>query len=118
MLVFYLWWVVTEFKEFLDSKVHEYNSPAFIPHVPFCIPHLFRQQPDIEIAALFASVFAWGNRSVIIKKSRELLDRMDNAPHDFILHHQERDLKKLLDFKHRTFNDTDLLYFVHFLQYH
>ncbi len=43
---------------------------------------------------------------------------MSNAPHDFILHHRDNDLKDLLGFKHRTFNDTDLLYFVHFLHHH
>lgn len=43
---------------------------------------------------------------------------MDNAPHEFILHHKDHDLKTLLGFKHRTFNDTDLLYFVHFLNHH
>ena len=43
---------------------------------------------------------------------------MDNAPYDFIKHHREHDRKSLLGFKHRTFNDTDLLYFVHFLQHH
>jgi uncharacterized protein (TIGR02757 family) len=110
--------VTSQLKEFLDSKVQEYNTPSFIPYDPVCIPHLFSAQADIEIAGLFASIFAWGNRTIIIKKSRELLQRMDNAPHDFILRHQDKDLKKLLDFKHRTFNDTDLLYFVNFLQHH
>ena len=43
---------------------------------------------------------------------------MDNDPHKFILHHTERDLKRLLDFKHRTFNATDLLYFVESLQHY
>ena len=43
---------------------------------------------------------------------------MDNAPHDFVLNHEETDLKNLLGFKHRTFNDTDLLYFVYFLKHH
>ena len=46
------------------------------------------------------------------------MQRMDNAPHDFVLNHKDSDLKNLLGFKHRTFNDTDLLYFVHFLQHH
>ncbi|MGI8635002.1 MAG: TIGR02757 family protein [Segetibacter sp.] len=105
-------------KDFLDSKVDQYNTPAFIKDDPICIPHLFTKMQDIEIAALFASIFAWGNRTIIIKKSKELLHRMDNAPYDFIVHHTDTDLKKLLGFKHRTFNDTDLLYFVHFLQHH
>jgi uncharacterized protein (TIGR02757 family) len=43
---------------------------------------------------------------------------MDNAPYDFCLNHQEKDLKKLEGFCHRTFNDTDLLYFVSFFKQH
>jgi uncharacterized protein (TIGR02757 family) len=43
---------------------------------------------------------------------------MDNAPHQFVVQHAEKDLKKLLSFKHRTFNTTDLLYFISFLQFH
>ena len=39
---------------------------------------------------------------------------MDHAPYDFMLNHQETDLKKFLSFKHRTFNTTDTLYFIHF----
>lgn len=105
-------------KEFLDTKVTQYNTSTFIKDDPICIPHLFSEQTDIEIAALFAAVFAWGNRTIIINKCRELMKRMDNAPHQFILHHTDKDLKGLLGFKHRTFNDTDLLYFVHFLQHH
>jgi uncharacterized protein (TIGR02757 family) len=43
---------------------------------------------------------------------------MDNSPHDFIVHHREKDRKRFLGFCHRTFNDTDLLYFISFLQQH
>lgn len=43
---------------------------------------------------------------------------MDNAPYQFITQHQPTDLKALLHFKHRTFNDTDLLYFIEFFKYH
>lgn len=46
------------------------------------------------------------------------MDLMDNAPHDFILNHEDIELKKLLNFKHRTFNTTDLLYFIQFLRHH
>jgi uncharacterized protein (TIGR02757 family) len=105
-------------KDFLESKVLQYNQPSFIHDDPVCIPHRFTKKQDIEIAGFFAAVFAWGNRTIIIKKSKELLQRMDNAPYDFLLHHCDNDLKNLLGFKHRTFNDTDLLYFIHFLHYH
>lgn len=106
------------FKAFMDSKVDFYNQPSFIKDDPVTIPHQFTRKQDIEIAGLFAALFAWGNRTTIINKSRELLQRMDNAPFDFVVQHKENDLKKLLDFKHRTFTDTDLLYFIAFLAQH
>lgn len=105
-------------KTFLDSKVDQYNTLAFIAKDPICIPHLFSKKQDIEIAGFFAAIFAWGNRITIINKSRELLTRMDNKPHDFCLHHSPTDLKGLIKFAHRTFNDTDLLYFIHFFNFH
>jgi len=107
-----------ELKSFLDSKVKLYNTTAFIKNDPITIPHHFKKKQDIEIAALFAATLAWGNRTTIIKKCTELMQLMDNAPHDFILQHTEDDLKRLLHFKHRTFNTTDLLYFIHFLNHH
>lgn len=103
---------------FLDRKVKEYNQPSFIPYDPIAVPHRFHKQADIEIAGFFAAVFAWGQRTTIINKSTELMERMDNSPQQFILQHQAADLKKLLEFKHRTFNETDLLYFIAFLRFH
>lgn len=109
--------LIPELKEFLDAKVEQYNQPGFIKNDPICIPHQFSKKQDVEIAGLFAAVLAWGQRITIINKSRELLVLMDNAPHDFILNHKEKDLKKLQQFKHRTFNATDTLYFVEFLSW-
>ena len=107
-----------ELKGFLDAKVIQYNQPSFIENDPVCIPHRFQLKQDIEIAAFFAAILAWGQRKTIINKCTELFDRMDNAPYDFMMHHQDDDLKRLLGFKHRTFNDTDLLYFVAFFHHH
>src|SRR5689334_11632265 len=105
-------------KDFLDKKAEEYNQPSFIKQDPVSIPHLFTKKQDIEIAGFFASIFAWGNRTTIINKSRELMGLMENAPYEFIINHNEKDLKRLLQFKHRTFNVTDLLYFILFLKHH
>lgn len=105
-------------KSFLDRKVIEYNNTDFINDDPVCIPHLFTKQQDIEIAGFFAAIFAWGIRKTIINKCLHLMQLMDNAPHDFCLNHQDKDLKKLLGFSHRTFNDTDLLYFIAFFKFH
>lgn len=105
---------IEKLKSFLDSKVELYNQHSFIENDPICIPHLFSKKQDIEIMGFFAAIFAWGQRITIINKCKDLIERMDRAPHDFILHHSAKDLKGLINFKHRTFNDTDLLYFISF----
>jgi uncharacterized protein (TIGR02757 family) len=105
-------------KAFLDQKVEDYNQPSFILADPISIPHRFSQLQDREIAGFFAAIFAWGNRRIIINKTTELMHLMDDAPYQFILHHTDNDLKKLLAFKHRTFNTTDLLYCIQFFQHH
>src|ERR1700739_3978826 len=107
-----------DLKSYLDKKVDEYNQPFFIKDDPISIPHLFTKKQDIEIAGFFAAIFAWGNRTTIINKSKELFALMDNAPYDFCLNEDTVRLKKLLSFKHRTFNATDLLYFIEFLKHH
>jgi uncharacterized protein (TIGR02757 family) len=107
-----------DLKKFLNSKVDFYNQPSFIASDPICIPHQFSKKQDIEIAGFFAAIFAWGNRTTIINKSKELMQLMDNAPYQFVLQHQKKDLEKLLRFKHRTFNTTDLLYCIEFFKMH
>lgn len=104
-----------ELKDFLDQKVEQYNQPGFIANDPISIPHRFLKRQDIEISGFFAAILAWGQRKTIINKCLELFQLMDNAPHDFLLNHQESDLTPFLSFKHRTFNDVDTLYFIHFL---
>ncbi|GAA4397158.1 TIGR02757 family protein [Nibrella viscosa] len=103
-------------KSLLDEKVEQYNRPGFIAHDPISIPHRFTQKQDIEIMGLWAAILAWGQRPVIIRKANELIDLMDGAPYDFIRHHEDNDLKRFLSFKHRTFNATDTLYFLHFFR--
>lgn len=105
-------------KDFLDKKVDEYNQPNFIPNDPISIPHQFSSKNDIEITGFLASIMAWGQRKTIINKCNELISRMDGTPYDYIMNHSDQDLRSLLGFKHRTFNDTDILYFVAFFRHH
>jgi uncharacterized protein (TIGR02757 family) len=105
-------------KDFFDQKVAQYNQLDFIAADPICIPHQFTRQQDVEIAGLFAALFAWGNRTIIINKSKELLRRMDGAPYDFVRHAQAADLLRLSGFVHRTFNERDIWFFMDFLRQH
>jgi uncharacterized protein (TIGR02757 family) len=104
-------------KEFLEEKHDKYNRLEFIEDDPISIPHLFTLPQDVEISGFFAAILAWGQRKTIIKKCQLLLNMMDNSPYDFIMHHQENDLIPFLNFKHRTFNDIDTLYFIEFFKW-
>jgi len=105
-----------ELKAYLDECVEKFNRPSFIEKDPISIPHQFSKKQDIEIMGFWVAMLAWGQRVTIINKSNELIQLMGGAPHDFIINHQERDRKAFLDFKHRTFQATDTLYFLEFLQ--
>ncbi len=105
-------------KQLLESKTAEFNQPSFIDTDPISIPHLFSRKQDIEISGFFAAIFSWGTRTTIKQKGRELMQLMDDSPHQFILEHTDEDLRRLLNFKHRTFNATDLLYFIEFFRFH
>lgn len=105
-------------KQLLDEKVDQFNRKSFIVDDPVSVPHQFTKKQDIEIAGLFAAVLAWGQRKTIIAKSKELLSYMDESPHEFVVHHRPTDLKRFSNFKHRTFNATDLLYFIYFLNHY
>ncbi len=105
-----------DLKSFLEEKVAKYNTPSFIENDPVAIPHLFSKKEDIEIAAFFAATIAWGNRKSILQNARDLMQRMDDAPHDFITNHTEDDLTVFNGFVHRTFQQVDVNYFVQRLQ--
>jgi uncharacterized protein (TIGR02757 family) len=102
--------------DLLNEKYELFNQPNFIPNDPISIPHQYTIKQDIEIAGFIAATLAWGQRKTIINKCNELLSLMDNAPYDFIKNHQDSDLKRFLNFKHRTFNATDTLYFLEFFK--
>ena len=101
-----------ELKEFLDLKANHYQSQDFISADPIQIPHRFTKKEDIEIAGFLAATIAWGNRTSIIKNANKMMKLMDEAPFDFIVNHQTSDLDVFDGFVHRTFNATDLKYFV------
>jgi uncharacterized protein (TIGR02757 family) len=102
----------------LDEQASYYNRPEFIADDPIQIPHRFTQLQDREITGLFAAVLAWGQRQTIIRSTEKIIALMGGQPYQFILNHQPDELIPLQNFVHRTFNSTDLLYFVHFLRWY
>jgi uncharacterized protein (TIGR02757 family) len=106
-----------ELKGFLDEKVNQFNHPSFIQSDPISIPHRYTRKEDVEIAAFFAATLAWGNRKAIIKSALDIMNRMDQAPYEFITQARSNDLNKLRSFVHRTFNGDDLVQFAKSLQH-
>jgi uncharacterized protein (TIGR02757 family) len=105
-----------QLKEFLEEKALFYNQPSFIENDPIAIPHFFSKKEDIEIAGFLSATLAWGQRVTIIRKARELMVRMDNAPYDFIINASDKEIGSLSTFVHRTFQGEDCIYFLHALQ--
>ena len=99
-------------KEFLDEKVNQYNCVDFIESDPISIPHQFTLKEDVEIAGLLAATIAWGQRKTIINNANKMVELMGNSPFDFVMSHTNKDLVKLSDFKHRTFNGEDFKFFI------
>ncbi|MEM5566237.1 TIGR02757 family protein [Psychroserpens sp. AS72] len=106
-----------DLKEFLDSKVEQYNHPRFIESDPIQIPHQFSKKEDIEISGFLTATIAWGNRKSIINNANKMMNFLDQSPHDFILNHEDSDLEKLLPFVHRTFNGNDFIQFIKSLKH-
>jgi len=105
-----------ELRALLEAKTKQYNNPRFISDDPILVVHRFSKKEDIEIIGILAATIAWGNRLSIIRSANRLVETMEGAPHHFLLNHQPGDLKRLENFVHRTFNASDLLFFISALQ--
>ena len=103
---------LSEIKLLLDYKADLYENENFIENDPISIPHLFSKKEDIEISAFITSTISWGQRKTILKNAKHIVKMMDLCPFDFIYNHTESDLKPLSKFIHRTFNGTDLIFFI------
>ena len=101
-----------ELKEFLEEKYIQYNNEKFIESDPIQIPKQFEDRKDIEIAGFLAATIAWGQRRTIISNMNKLLGWMENTPYEFIINAVNDDLEVFRDFKHRTFNGEDCIFFL------
>ncbi len=100
----------------LEENYLRFNQVDFIEDDPISIPHQFSKKEDIEISGFLSAIIAWGQRKTIIRNANRLMELMEGAPHEFIIHHNESDLRQFQSFVHRTFNSDDLIYFIHALK--
>lgn len=107
----------SQIKEFLEEKFLQYNNPAFIVCDPISIPHRFIGRRDREISGFMTAAISWGRRDLILRNSNMMLERMDNAPYEFVMSATEYEISRLSGFVHRTFNGIDCTYFVKSLRH-
>jgi uncharacterized protein (TIGR02757 family) len=97
---------------FLDQKYLSFNHPVFKETDPIQVPSLFTAKENIEIAGFLAATLSWGQRPTIIRNSLKLVGLMKNNPIEFLLQTPEDEWDVFMNFKHRTFNGTDCIYFL------
>ncbi|MCS7004441.1 MAG: TIGR02757 family protein [Cytophagales bacterium] len=107
--------MLEKIKIILENAYEKFHRFEFLTEDPLQIPHRFHRLQDQEIMGFLAATLAWGQRKTIIKKCEEIISLFDGAPYEFVLHHTKQDIKRLESFQHRTFNGTDLIYFVTWL---
>ncbi len=99
-------------KEKIKNKLN-YHYKAFdrttISPDPLEFPHRFNSPADIEAAAFIASVFAYGNVTLIINTLEKIFDIMDNDPANFITEYRMKKEGKLFrNLKHRFYTGEDI----------
>lgn len=90
----------------LEKLTKKYETIDFIKDDPIQFAHRFKNEHDIEIAGFVASLFAYGNRKIFIKKLDELFKIMQNKPFEFVLNFDPKILK---DFNYRFAKDFDII---------
>lgn len=108
---------VENLQSFLDQKVNSFNHTSFIETDPIQVPAQFTTKENIEIAGFLAATLAWGQRPTIIRNAMRLITLMNKNPIEFLLNTPEDEWYTFLDFKHRTFNGIDCIYFLKALKH-
>ena len=82
-----------ELKRQLIRWADTYNDPKYFQEDPIVFPRKFAQDfkegraslQDVEVAAVFASHFAWGRRAMIVRDCGRLMEEMGWRPYDYVM---------------------------------
>lgn len=78
-----------EVRQLLIERAARYNDPVYFEEDPIAFPREFLRRgaslQDIEIAAVFASHFAWGRRAMIVRDCERLFDHMEWKPFEYVM---------------------------------
>jgi uncharacterized protein (TIGR02757 family) len=97
-----------ELKLVLDRINDQVETTGYIQDDPVQFMHAFETKKDREIAGFIAALMAWGRRDIVIRKTAELLERMDNRPFEYVMAYTPGRSDDFIGFKHRTFKQVDI----------
>ena len=93
-------------KSELDNLAEKYETHDFIKYDPVQFIHRYKSKEDIELAGFIASLFAYGNRKMFIKKLDDLFLRAENDISNYI---KNGDFKNLKGLEYRFSKDYDII---------
>ena len=90
----------------------EYHYKAFdrtkLEPDPLQFLHMFKDERDIEVVGLIASIFAYGNVKQIETTLMKFMLIFDGKPYSFIKDINSKNLEKLKAIKHRFYSEEDV----------
>ena len=90
----------------LDNLVKKYETVDFIKDDPIQFPHLGKNKEEIELYGFIASLFAYGNRKLFIKKLEEVFSKSD---HDLLEFIKNGDFSNLKGIEYRFSKENDII---------
>ena len=90
----------------LDKLAEKYETKAFIKDDPIQFPHMGKSKEEIELYGFVASLFAYGNRKLFIKKLDEIFYKADGDLCGFV---KNGEFKLLKGVEYRFSKDYDII---------
>ncbi len=93
-------------KQELDKLAAKYETRNFIKDDPVLFPHRGKTKEEMELYGFIASLFAYGNRKMFIKKLDDIFERTDN---DIVNYIKNGDFTNLKGVEYRFSKDNDII---------
>lgn len=90
----------------LDKLVEKYETVEFIKNDPIQFIHRGKTKKDSELYGFIASLFAYGNRKIFIKKLEEIFSKADGDVLEFI---KNGDFSSLKGVEYRFSKENDII---------
>jgi len=96
-------------KERLDQVLLDFNHKDYLKTDPIQIPHRYSDIRDREFAALFTSLFCFGNVTSIVKTVSQVLEPLGDSPTAKLISLKDSEISNIVGkAKYRFFVDQDI----------